>query len=99
MLPGGAGNRRFRPLGALRAHKKAPYKMEFHRKTLRALNHPWAARTDAELREGLEREHGVRVLVRIRDGSAQRHLGTHAPQCRVGIRGTKYVQLVTVVIS
>ena len=32
-------------LSALRAHPKAPSKMDFHRKTLRALNRPWAART------------------------------------------------------
>jgi hypothetical protein len=30
-----AGNRRFGRLSALRAHTKAPYKMYFHRKTLR----------------------------------------------------------------
>ena len=35
----------FRPLSALRAHTKVPYKMDFHWKTLRALNRPWAART------------------------------------------------------
>ena len=40
-----AGNRRFWCLSALRAHTKAPYKMDFHRKTLRALNRPKAART------------------------------------------------------
>jgi hypothetical protein len=40
-----AGNCRFGPLSALRAHTKAPYKMGFHRKTLRALNRPEAART------------------------------------------------------
>ena len=31
-----AGNRRFWPLSALRPHAKAPHKMYFHRKTLRA---------------------------------------------------------------
>jgi hypothetical protein len=31
-----AENRRFSPLSALRAHTKAPYKMDFHRKTLRS---------------------------------------------------------------
>ena len=40
-----AGNRRFWQLSALRAHTKAPYKIDFHRKTLRALNRPKAART------------------------------------------------------
>ena len=30
-----AGNRRFRRLSALRAHTKAPYKRDLHRKTLR----------------------------------------------------------------
>jgi hypothetical protein len=40
-----AGNRRFRRLSALRAHTKAPYEMDVHRETLRALNRPWAART------------------------------------------------------
>ena len=44
-LPGGAGNRRFWLLSALRAHTKAPYKTDFHRKMLRALNRPKAART------------------------------------------------------
>jgi hypothetical protein len=43
--PPRAGNRRFWCLSALRAHTKAPYKTDFHRKTLRALNRPWAART------------------------------------------------------
>jgi hypothetical protein len=38
-------NRRFWHLSALRAHTKAPYKMYFHRKTLRALNRPKAVRT------------------------------------------------------
>ena len=40
-----AGNRRFWSLSDLRVHTKAPYKMDFRRKTLRALNRPWAART------------------------------------------------------
>ena len=35
-----AGNRRFWCLSALRAHTKAPYKTDLHRKTLMALNHP-----------------------------------------------------------
>jgi hypothetical protein len=30
---------------ALRAHTKAPYKMDFHRETPWALKRPWAART------------------------------------------------------
>ena len=42
-----AGNRRFRLLSALRAHTKVPYKIEFHRETLRALNRPKAAQTGA----------------------------------------------------
>ena len=40
-----AGNRRFWQLSALRAHTKAPYKTDLHRKTRRALNRSWAART------------------------------------------------------
>jgi hypothetical protein len=43
-----AGSRHFSPLSALRAHTKAPYKMDFHKKkqkTLRALNCPKAAQT------------------------------------------------------
>jgi hypothetical protein len=40
-----AGNRRFRLLSALRDHTQAPYKLDFHRLTLRALIRPWAART------------------------------------------------------
>jgi hypothetical protein len=40
-----AGNRRFWLLSALRAHTKAPYKTDLHRKTLMALNRPGAART------------------------------------------------------
>ena len=35
-----AGNRRFWLLSALRAHTKAPYKIDFHRKTRTALNRP-----------------------------------------------------------
>ena len=44
-----AEDRRFGPLSALRAHTKAPYKMDFHRKTLRALNRPEAARTVTQM--------------------------------------------------
>jgi hypothetical protein len=40
-----AGNRRSRLLSALRTHTKVPYKIDLHRKTLRALNRPRAART------------------------------------------------------
>ena len=43
-----AGNRRFGPLSALRAHTKTPYKTDLHRKTLRnakALKRPGRART------------------------------------------------------
>jgi hypothetical protein len=40
-----AGNRRFWLLSALRAHTKAPYKTDLHRKTLMALKRPRAART------------------------------------------------------
>jgi hypothetical protein len=50
-----AGNRRFWCLTimtALRAHTKAPYKTDLHRKTRRALNRPWAARTEVERRGG-----------------------------------------------
>ena len=39
-VPARAGNRRFRPLSALRAHTNAPYKMDFHRKTLGRLTAP-----------------------------------------------------------
>ncbi len=54
-LPARAGNRRFRSLSALRAHTKAPYKMDFHRKTLRALNRPGRARTVSDEEERAER--------------------------------------------
>jgi hypothetical protein len=43
-----AGNRRFWCLSTLRAHTKAPYKTDLHRKTLKnakALNRPGRART------------------------------------------------------
>ena len=36
----GAHNRHFGRLSALRAHTKAPYKLDFHGKTPRALNRP-----------------------------------------------------------
>jgi hypothetical protein len=39
-VPARAGNRRFWWLSALRAQTKAPYKMDFHRETLRAHNRP-----------------------------------------------------------
>ena len=39
-----------RPLSALRAHTKPPYKMDFHRETPRALNRPKAARTEGQQR-------------------------------------------------
>ena len=42
-----AGNRRF---WCLRTNAKAPYKTDFYRKTLRALNRPKAARTGPPLR-------------------------------------------------
>jgi hypothetical protein len=48
-----AGNRRFWSLSVLRAHTKSPYKMDFHRGTLRALNRPWAARTVAVAADGV----------------------------------------------
>ena len=44
-----AGNRRFRLLSTLRAHTKAPYSTDFHRKVLMALNRPGTARTVCEL--------------------------------------------------
>jgi hypothetical protein len=40
-----AGNGRFGRLSALCAHTKAPYKMDFHRKTLRPLNRSGRVRT------------------------------------------------------
>ena len=43
-----AGNRRLWCLSALRAHTKAPYKTDLHRKTLRALNRPKAARAEGD---------------------------------------------------
>jgi hypothetical protein len=46
-VPARAGNRRFCCLSALRAHTKTPYKMDFHRETLRALDRLEAARTGA----------------------------------------------------
>jgi hypothetical protein len=71
-----AGHRRVRRLSALRAHTKAPYKVGFHRKTLRPLNHPWAAWTDivagviaglARRRDEGERRQGARrrILVEL----------------------------------
>jgi hypothetical protein len=48
-LPG-PGTAVFWRLSALRAHAKPPYKMDFHSETLRALNRPWAVRTDAARR-------------------------------------------------
>jgi hypothetical protein len=41
---------RFGSLSALCAHTKAPYKIDFNRKTLRALNRPGTARTSHDLR-------------------------------------------------
>jgi hypothetical protein len=43
-----AGIRRFGSLSGLRAHTKAPYKTDLHRKTLMALNSPGTARTVGE---------------------------------------------------
>ena len=40
-----AGNRRFWPLSALRAHTKAPYKTDLHSKMLMALKSPGTAWT------------------------------------------------------
>jgi hypothetical protein len=42
-----AGNRRFWCFSALRAHAKAPYKTDLHRKTLSVLNRPGRAPTVA----------------------------------------------------
>jgi hypothetical protein len=53
-----AGNRHFRPLSALRAHTKAPYKTDLHRETPMALNRPGTARTDEG--EGDEHEAELR---------------------------------------
>jgi hypothetical protein len=60
--PARAGNRRFWYLSTLRAHTKSPYKMDFHRKTLRALNRPKAARTVAVRRADELRVDLCRVL-------------------------------------
>ena len=47
VLTARAGNRRFRLLSSLRAHTKAPCKMDFHTKTRSAIHRPGAARTVA----------------------------------------------------
>ena len=49
-LPGGAGNRRKGRLSALRAHTKAPYKMDFRRKT------PRSAKTASPPRAAADRD-------------------------------------------
>ena len=49
-----AGNRRFGPLSALRAHTKAPYKSDSRWQTLMALNHPGRARTDVAAEVAVE---------------------------------------------
>jgi hypothetical protein len=49
-----AGNRRFGPLSALRAHTKAPYRPDSRLETLRALNHPGWARTDVAAEVAVE---------------------------------------------
>jgi len=67
ICPARAGNRRFRLLSALRAHTKAPYKIDFHRKTLRVLDRPWAARTVLKAPRG--RRTARRGLIRKGAGS------------------------------
>jgi hypothetical protein len=48
VLTARAGNRRFKCLSALRAHTKAPYKMDFHRKTLRNAKGAYPPRAGAD---------------------------------------------------
>ena len=49
-----AGNHRFWLLSTLRAHTKAPWKTDLHRKTLRVLNRPGRARTVVDYELALE---------------------------------------------
>jgi hypothetical protein len=74
-----AENRRKGRLGALRAHTKAPYKMDFRRKTLRALNRPEGPGPVPTLTPGQVRAPaaaaGAEVLVRHRAERAVRHHG------------------------
>jgi hypothetical protein len=51
-----AGNRHFLPLSALRAHAKAPYKIDLLWEALMPLGRPWAARTVRELVRDFEEE-------------------------------------------
>ena len=62
-----AGNRRFGTVSALRAHTKAPYKIDLLWKTLRArksLNRPGRARTADGARVALAERAAVRLLER-----------------------------------
>ena len=74
-LPGPAGNRRFWLLSALCAHTEAPYKIDFHRKTLRALNHLKVART--VLRLVLPQRQGRLLLNVFYQPLIRGHLGTN----------------------
>jgi hypothetical protein len=49
-----ARNHRFWRLSALRAHTKAPYKTDLHRKTLMTLNRPGTARTEGAVVGGVQ---------------------------------------------
>ena len=50
LLTARAKNRRFWLLSALRAHTKAPHKIDLHKKTLRALNRPEAGADSSRAR-------------------------------------------------
>jgi hypothetical protein len=85
--PARAGNRRFWCLSALRAHTKAPYKTDLHRKTLRELKRPGGpGQRDLARHEGqvLDMHGPVRV---VGDGEAARALGARPRAGDLVLRG------------
>jgi hypothetical protein len=57
-----AGNRRFDPLSALRAHPKAPYETDLRWETLRALKRAGRARTESRRRHAEDEDRAEQVV-------------------------------------
>jgi hypothetical protein len=81
----------------MRAHNKSPYKIEFHMKTLRALNRPMPARTVARSTAGSAVHSGLPASSYPRGSSSPRrvclaHGDTVIPQVAIGCRWLPFLR-------
>ena len=88
--PAQAGNRRFWPLSALRAHTKAPQKTDLLLETLRPLKRPGRARTSRRSPLGLRPGRRRRLL---RRGLARLHRAALRPRPLVVLPAARQVVL------